>query len=389
MGETWNGLKRRRGLLWSMFLVALSSLAAVACSADLFQRPRPGSGPTPIVVIATPSPLATEIYVELDAGHLAVANVFQRVYPSVVNITIERGFLADGAGSGFVYDEEGYIVTNAHVVSSGRTIFVTFADDSRAVAELIGTDSDSDLAVIKVEVLPPSARAVELGDSKLVRVGEQAIAIGNPFGLNHTLTSGIISSLGRVVPQDSGFSIPNIIQTDASINPGNSGGPLLNIRGEVIGVNSAIYSQSGVNSGVGFAIPVNTVKQVVPQLIERGEYAHPWLGISGADLDNLTAEALGLSVERGVLVQSTETGGPADAAGLQPGRRERLVESSSRLLRVGGDIIIALNGQPVGSMDDLITYLEQQAVGDEVNLTIVRDGNSQTLSVELGPRPSP
>lgn len=371
-------------------LLLLLPFLTLACSLGILQQSAVAvPSPTPIVVIATPTPLSADIYAELDANRQVVTNVFQRVYPSVVNISIESDFLDTGSGSGFVYDLDGHIVTNNHVVANSRTIIVTFADDTRAVARLVGADRDSDLAVVKVDSLPAFVTPVQLGDSSLVAVGEQAIAIGNPFGFNHTLTAGIISSLGRVVPQDnSDYSIPDVIQTDAPINPGNSGGPLLNVRGEVIGVNSLIYSESGINSGVGFAIPVNTVKRIVPELIEEGMFQHPWLGISGVDLDNLTAGALGLAVDQGVLVQTTTRGGPAERAGLQAGQRERRVEGSFRLLRVDGDVIIALEGRPVKGMDDLITYLAEFSVGDEVSLTIVRDGEIRDLVVELGARPS-
>lgn len=371
-------------------LLVLLPFLTLACSLGFLQQSAAAvPSPTPIVVIATPTPLSADIYAELDASRQVVTNVFQRVYPSVVNISTESNFLDTGSGSGFVYDLDGHIVTNNHVVANSRTIIVTFADDTRAVARLVGADIDSDLAVVKVDSLPAFVTPVQLGDSSLVAVGEQAIAIGNPFGFNHTLTAGIISSLGRVVPQDnSDYSIPDVIQTDAPINPGNSGGPLLNVRGEVIGVNSLIYSESGINSGVGFAIPVNTVKRIVPRLIEEGIFQHPWLGISGVDLDNLTAGALGLAVDQGVLVQTTTRGGPAERAGLQAGQRERRVEGSFRLLRVDGDVIIAFEGRPVKGMDDLITYLAEFSVGDEVSLTVVRDGEIRDLVVELGARPS-
>jgi 2-alkenal reductase len=222
-------------------------------------------------------------------------------------------------------------------------------------------------------------------------VGEQAIAIGNPFGLERTMTVGVISSLGRVVPHDNGggyrFSIANLIQTDAAVNPGNSGGPLIDIQGRVIGINSFIFSETGVSSGVGFAIPVNTVKRIVPDLIADGRYAHPWLGISGQDIDNLLAQSLTLPVERGVLVQTAFQDGPAGQAGLRGGGREIDVEGSSRVVRIGGDIIVGVDSQSVGGMDDLISYLETRRVGDQVVLIIMRENQEREIAITLEERP--
>jgi S1-C subfamily serine protease len=277
------------------------------------------------------------------------------------------------------------------VVAQGRNIVVTFSDDTRASAEVVGADPGSDLAVIKVDVPESLLVPVELGDSDNLQVGEQAIAIGNPFGFERTMTVGVISSLGRVVPRDDNgayrFSIASLIQTDAAVNPGNSGGPLINIQGQVIGINSFIFSETGVSSGVGFAIPVNTVKRIVPDLIAEGRYAHPWLGISGQDIDNLLAHSLTLPVERGVLVQSAFQDSPAGQAGLRGGSREMEVEGTFRVVRVGGDIIVGIDGQTVGGMDDLITYLETRRVGDQVVLTVVRDSQEQEISITLEERP--
>jgi 2-alkenal reductase len=255
----------------------------------------------------------------------------------------------------------------------------------------VGADPDSDLAVIKVDVPEPLLVPVDLGDSDNLQVGEQAIAIGNPFGFERTMTVGVISSLGRVVPRDNTgayrFSIASLIQTDAAVNPGNSGGPLIDIQGRVIGVNSFIFSETGVSSGVGFAIPVNTVKRIVPDLIAKGRYAHPWLGISGQDIDNLLAHSLTLPVERGVLVQSAFQDSPAGQAGLRGGSQEMEVEGTFRVVRVGGDIIVGIDGQTVGGMDDLITYLETRRVGDQVVLTIVRENQEQEVAITLEERP--
>ena len=255
-------------------LVAISGLlvATIGCSVGgLPAEAPPPPSPTPLVVVLTPTPLPRSVLAEASAAQQVAVNVYKRVSPAVVHIAVEgSNLLESGTGSGFVYDQQGYIVTNNHVVVGGRNIIVTFSDDTRARAQVIGTDPDSDLAVIKVDVPEPLLMPLELGDSDSLQVGEQAIAIGNPFGFERTITVGVISSLGRVVPQATGFSMANLIQTDAAVNPGNSGGPLLDNQGQVIGVNSFIFSENGVSSGVGFAIPVNTLKRVVPELIADG-----------------------------------------------------------------------------------------------------------------------
>jgi S1-C subfamily serine protease len=365
-------------------------LATMGCSlGGLLAEATPAPSSTPIVVVLTPTPLPASVLAEVDAAGQAAVNLYQRVSPSVVHIAVEGvNTFESGTGSGFVYDRQGHIITNNHVVARGRSIVVTFSDDTRALGQVVGTDPDSDLAVVKVDVPESLLVPVELGDSDDLQVGEQAIVIGNPFGFERTMTVGIISSLGRVVPQESGFSIANLIQTDAAVNPGNSGGPLLDIYGQVIGVNSFIFSETGVSSGVGFAIPVNTVKQVVPKLIADGHYAHPWLGITGRDIDNLLAKSLDLPVQRGVLVQITFRNGPATQAGLRGGGRELEVEDTFEVVQVGGDIIIGIDDQPVDGMDGLITYLETRQVGDEVVVTVMRDGNEQEITVTLEERPA-
>lgn len=377
-----------------LMLVILGLLVAtMGCSLGGFlTQAAPDPSPTPIVVVLTPTPLPASMLAEAAVVQQAAVNVYERVSPSVVHIAVEgSSILNSGTGSGFVYDRQGHIVTNDHVVSGGRTIIVTFSDDTRALAKVVGSDPSSDLAVIQVDVSEPLLVPVELGDSDSLKVGEQAIAIGNPFGLERTMTVGIISSLGRVVPQENNgtyrFSIANLIQTDAAVNPGNSGGPLINAQGQVIGVNSFILSETGVSAGVGFAIPVNSVKRIVPALIADGRYAHPWLGISGQDIDNLLAEGLTLPVQRGVLVQAAFGDGPAGQAGLRGGNREMEVEGSFQVVRVGGDIIVAIDGQPVGGMDDLITYLETRRVGERVLLTVMRENREEDIAVTLEARP--
>jgi S1-C subfamily serine protease len=345
-------------------------------------------------------------------------DLYQAVNPSVVNIQVTRvlgesgedpsipgfpGFpdlpqgpqerFQFGQGSGFIYDREGHIVTNYHVVGQADEVMVTFSDGLSLAAEKVGGDPDSDLAVIRVEELPEGARPLSLGDSDALRVGQSVAAIGNPFGLEGTMTTGIVSALGRTLPSQSRtvggsrFSIPNVIQTDAAINPGNSGGPLLNLAGEVVGVNTAIESSVGQFSGVGFAVPSNTVARVVPVLIEEGRYQHPWLGISGMDLIPSVREAMDLERDqRGVLVISVVEDSPAAEAGLQGSDRE-LVESG-QTLRVDGDIIVGIDNIAVQDFDDLLVYLsEQTQVGQEVELEVLRDGERMPIPVTLAARP--
>jgi 2-alkenal reductase len=352
----------------------------------------------------SPTPLPDGAVAEADAEELLLANIYERVNPSVVNIviTVEDAandvtnnlFPTQGQGSGFVVDLEGHIVTNNHVIEQADRIDVTFHDGSVLEAKFIGADPDSDIAVIKVEANPESLRPVIWGDSDLVRVGQRAVAIGNPFGLAGTLTSGIISALGRSLPTENGtFRIPEIIQTDAAINPGNSGGPLLNSDGEVIGVNTAIVprrnSFSGERSflGVGFAVPSNLVKRVVPSLITDGKYQHPWIGFSGNTVTKEIAEAMELPKIAGALVVQVISGSPADDAGLRGGTRE-IVFDNGLDTTIGGDVIIAVDDEEIVVFDDLISFLSRRGEVDKtVTLTIIRSGEEQTLDLVLGPRP--
>jgi S1-C subfamily serine protease len=347
-----------------------------------------GLTPTPIVIVVTPTPLTAAEVAEASAAERVVVNIYKRVSPSVVNIEVNGSSTTEGgSGSGFVLDKEGHIITNYHVVAKSQRIIVTFSNHSKVEAQVVGSDSHSDLAVVKVNVPQALLAPVELGDSDRLEIGQRAIAIGNPFGFEQTVTIGIISSLGRVIRQETGYSLAKLIQTDAAINPGNSGGPLLDSTGRVIGVNTLIFSESGFNTGVGFAIPVNTVRRIVPVLISEGHYAHPWLGVTGLTIDDVLARELELPVSRGVLVQETLSSGPAVRAGLRGG--DKKVELSSYLYPVstGGDIIIAIDGRPVGSMDDLITNLEEMEVNQEVELTILRGEQEQHLKARLDERP--
>ncbi len=301
-----------------------------------------------------------------------------------------------GLGSGFVWDKEGHIVTNNHVIEDATTIEVTFADGTTVPAELVGKNSNSDLAVIKVDVNPEMLQPVQLANSNKVKVGQIAIAIGNPFGLEGSMTTGIISAIGRVVPANKSaavsgtpsYSIPDIIQTDAPINPGNSGGVLVNDQGQVLGVTFMIESTSGASAGIGFVIPASAVSRVVPALIENGTFQHPYLGISGMTINSEFAKAMGLdSSQRGVLVGDVNADGPAGKAGLKGSTKN--VQIDGRDAQVGGDVITAIDGEPVQGMDDLISYLSKStAVGQKVTVSIIRNGDPTSVDVTLEARPT-
>ncbi|NLE44822.1 MAG: PDZ domain-containing protein [Chloroflexi bacterium] len=349
------------------------------------------------VVIATPTTVSDELMAEVDRLDALLVNLYERVNPAVVYIEVSvesQGVpVPMGSGSGFVIDLDGHIVTNDHVVTEADVVQVTFADGSIVDAKVIGADPYADLAVIKVDVSPDRLTALELGDSRTLRVGQRVIAIGNPFGLNGTMTVGIISALGRTLPaqlaQSEGFfSNPEIIQTDAAINPGNSGGPLLDSRGRVIGVNSAIRSTTGTNSGIGFAVPVNTIKRIVPSLIEKGAYDYPYLGITSDNRFTLAqlAGPLDLPATRGVLISEVTANGAAARAGLRGGNRNVAVAGTN--VRAGGDIITAIDGYQIADFDDLIAYLVRETVvGQDVVLTIIRDGQEMEVPLTLGRRP--
>jgi len=347
-----------------------------------------------------PTPLPPEAIAEADAEELLLINLYERVNPSVVNIVItvageeqlgtDQLFPAQGQGSGFIYDTEGHIITNNHVVAEADKVEVTFYDGTTVEAEVLGADPDSDLAVVKVDVAPESLRPVTWGDSDHVLVGQRAVAIGNPFGLEGTLTSGIVSALGRSLPTEEGaFRIPEIIQTDAAINPGNSGGPLLNSQGEVIGINTAIVPRrSGFGErsflGVGFAVPSNLVARVIPSIIENGNYDHPWIGFSGNTVTPEIAKAMELDEVKGALIAEVISGSPADKAGLRGGTRE--IVGLNTL--IGGDVIIAIEDEEIRDFDDLISFLSRRGtVGESVTVTIIRERKIQKVEVTLDARP--
>lgn len=319
-------------------------------------------------------------------------DVFEKVHPAVVNIattTLGMNFWMEiiprqGQGSGFIIDKRGYILTNNHVVANAQKITVTMADGKKITASLVGRDPKSDLAVIRISRGEVDSVA-RLGDSDTIRPGQKAIAIGNPFGLSHTLTTGIVSALKRSIRTEDGNQIDNLIQTDAAINPGNSGGPLLNSNGDVIGVNTAIFSLSGGYQGIGFAIPINLAKEVATQLITSGKVARPWLGISGVSITRDLSEGLGLGVQEGVLVVQVVPGGPADQADLRGGTREVALDGVR--FRLGGDIITAINEKRVSNMEQLVRQINERQVGETLTVHIVRKGRHQELRVLLAERP--
>jgi len=324
--------------------------------------------------------------------------------PQIYNLTkrsvvliANRGYGLSGLrtvaeGSGFVYDVEGHIITNNHVVEGAVEIRVTFPDGTVAKAKLVGADVYSDLAVIKVDIPAENANVLlhplTLGNSSLLVVGEPVYAIGNPFGLSGSMTEGIVSQLGRSIQTEGGYLIVDVIQIDAAINPGNSGGPLLNGKGEVVGITTAIATTTGTFSGVGFAIPSNLIKRVVPALIETGHYYHPWVGVQGVDMTPEIAEAMNTNYTRGFLITAVLSDSPAEKAGLRGGNKTVIVEDKE--IPIGGDIIVGVDDHPVASIDELLTYLERyKSPGDVIRLLIVRDNRAEEVYLTLGERPYP
>lgn len=351
---------------------------------------------TPVVVTQIVPAPASAVSVDVVSQESVLISLFERVSPGVVLVRV-GGDAGSSLGSGFVYDSQGHVVTNLHVVEGASQVEVDFPNGFKAYGTVIGTDADSDLAVIKVDAPQDQLFPLTMGDSSVLKVGQTVVAIGNPFGLNGTMTTGIVSALGRslsparISTTRAAFSAGDVIQTDAAINPGNSGGPLFNLNGEVIGVNRAIRTESfnsqgePVNSGIGFSISSNMVKRVVPALIEDGRYAYPYMGISS--IDSLTLreiEALELSEFTGAYVTSVVSGGPAEEAGVRAGT----TPSSVTGLNKGGDLIVAMDGKPVRTFDDLLSYLvTNKAPGDTLVLTVVRDGERIDLTLTLTARP--
>ena len=351
----------------------------------------------------TPAPQATsqqgsgkglfvnQIY-QQDAPGVAFIQAQTKPQPSSLLNPFGGGGGGTATGSGFVIDTDGHILTNAHVVEGATRIEVTLgrSDTPQVIgAQVVGKDPSTDVALLKVDAPADELHPLQLGNSADSQVGDPVVAIGNPFGLDRTVTSGIVSALQRQIKAPNGFTIDNVIQTDAAINPGNSGGPLINRQGQVIGINSQIESPNGGgNVGIGFAIPINTVRDVVQQLLQSGTVQHAYLGISGTDLTPQIAKVLNLPVDQGALVQSVTPDGPADRAGIQGGNPNATVTVDGARLHPGGDVITAIDGKPVRSMSDVIEDIASKQPGDTVEVTMVNGSQKRTVSVTLGNRPA-
>jgi S1-C subfamily serine protease len=371
-----------------LIVVSILMISMLACQMSGLT---PLSQPTPVLHTQTNPPvLPTQVDpAEQDS---TLEELYQQVLPGVVSIRA-----GSSLGSGFVFDNEGHVITNQHVVEGSSDVEVDFASGFKAHGIVIGSDADADVAVIQVEAPAEEIHPLAIGDSSTLGVGEQVVAIGNPFALNGTMTLGIVSGLGRtqvasISPEGGHFSTADIIQTDAAINPGNSGGPLFNLSGEVVGINQSIRTETfndatgnAVNSGVGFSISINLVKRIVPILIRDGKYEYPYLGISsGSDLSLADIEALGLKTYTGAYVISVTPGGPADQAGIRAGDTPTSIPN----LNAGGDIIVAFDGQPVNTFDQLLSYLTlTKSPGDTAVLTVLRNDQPMDITVTLGERP--
>jgi S1-C subfamily serine protease len=328
---------------------------------------------------------------------LTVGEIYDRDSPGVVFIKARGGGgetdspfglpnpeEGTATGSGFVLDKKGFVLTNAHVVEDANDIIVGFEEGNEVEAKVEGSDPSSDLAVLKVDTNPDKLKPLDLGDSGKVKVGDPTVAIGNPFGLDRTVTTGIVSAIQRQIQAPNGFSIDNVIQTDASINPGNSGGPLLDANGKVIGINAQIATggASGGSVGIGFAVPINEAKRVIPQLEEQGKVERAYLGVTTAPVDKTVAEDLNLPADQGALIQKTDSGGPADDAGLKGGRTE-----TSEGLVAGGDLIVKVDDKDIAKPEDVAAAIADNKPGDKVTVEFFRGGERRSVEVELGTRP--
>ncbi|MEJ2708023.1 MAG: trypsin-like peptidase domain-containing protein [Anaerolineales bacterium] len=376
---------------WLKLLLALSVVLAVTLACGSFVQFNPTQSGSVVEATAikvtptfdtaqetiptfTPRPAQAQPAGAPD-GLQSLVQKYEQLNPGVVNIKVvvqRGGQTGEAAGSGFIIDNQGHIVTNNHVVEGAVEVVVVYYDGFEVQADIVGTDADSDLAVLHVNQLTDGAHLLELGNSDNVQVGEWVIAIGNPFGLGSSMTTGIVSAVGRTIQSGvTPFSIPQAIQTDAAINPGNSGGPLIDLNGSVIGVNAQIATGgTQANAGVGFAIPVNVVRRVAPVLIAQGVYQWPYLGIEGGSIGLLLQQAQNLPTQRGAIIGAVTPGGPADQAGIQP-----------------GDIIVEANGKPVNNIDDLLVQIASSEPGDKLNLTILRNGQRQQVTATLIARP--
>jgi putative serine protease PepD len=315
--------------------------------------------------------------------------IYEQLNAGVVNIlkvAVSYDFYYDpipteASGSGVVIDKNGYILTNSHVVEGAETLEVTLVDGSKWKAKIIGTDPKNDIAVIKIDAPPQKLTAIPFGDSGDLKVGQKVLAIGNPFGLDRTLTTGIISSLGRTLRSETGVEMDGIIQTDASINPGNSGGPLLNSEGKLIGLTTAIFSPSGGSVGIGFAVPINVVKRILPDLIQKGYIPYPWIGLEMQTIIPEFAKEMSLPVNKGILVAKVIPGSPASKAGLRGGKN--YVRAGNIILVVGGDIIVSVDEKEMNVVSDMFRFLKEKKPGDIINITLYRNSKKMNVKVKL------
>jgi S1-C subfamily serine protease len=347
------------------------------------------SGTTTVIQEQAAASEAAVPAAEGDDG-MSIEDIYRRAAPGVVQVTVSAADPFSGrserGGSGFVIDTAGHIVTNFHVIDGADEVAVNFSGDDDVRARVVGSDPSTDIAVLRIETPARALTALPLGNSDGVRVGDPVVAIGNPFGLERSASAGIVSALQRELESPAGFTIDRVIQTDAPINQGNSGGPLLNARGHVIGVNSAIFSPSGGNVGIGFAIPINTVRDVVAELIDKGRVDHAWLGVSMQTVDEELAETFRLPVDRGVLVTDVVSKSPAGDAGLEAGDTTVVVNGESYVL--GGDIITRVDGKAVDSAEDVGDAVAEKEPGDEMELEVRRGDETEQVTIELGRRPA-
>ena len=351
---------------------------------------------TVVATVAAPTTTAAPAAFEAsETGSKSVQQIYEDAGPGVVQVTstsvvTENPFFgpqsASSLGSGFVVDVDGYIVTNYHVIENAQEIEVNFSGDDRVPAKIVGSDPSTDLAVLKIDAQSRALTPLPLGNSDDVHVGDAVVAIGNPFGLERSVTAGIVSALQRDITAPNGYTIDKVIQTDAPINQGNSGGPLLNARGEVIGVNSQIETETGGNVGIGFAVPVNTVKEVVSQIKESGKVEHAYLGVQMQEVTPELAETVNVPVDEGVMIVGVVEGSPADQAGLQGGEQQVIVGGRSYVL--GGDIVVRADDETVTSADDLRRIIMEKAPGDSMTLDIHRGQSQRTIDVTLGQQPA-